>query len=111
MRRFVSVASVASRYHAGLRLQYQHLSIDTVELLNDLGGLAELEEDEDGFRIRGYSCPVAEVVLRRSQAAKLQVGQMERAAQANKYNTRNDVILSAAKNLAPRSSSRACYEL
>lgn len=33
-----------------------------VEALNDLGSLAEMEEAEDGFRIRGYSCPVAEVV-------------------------------------------------
>jgi predicted ArsR family transcriptional regulator len=33
-----------------------------VEALNDLGGLAEMEEQEDEFLIRGYSCPVGEVV-------------------------------------------------
>jgi predicted ArsR family transcriptional regulator len=33
-----------------------------VEALNNLGGLAEMEEDEDAFFIRGYSCPVGEVV-------------------------------------------------
>ena len=32
-----------------------------VEVLNDLGGLAELEEHDGGFVIRGYSCPLAGV--------------------------------------------------
>jgi predicted ArsR family transcriptional regulator len=32
-----------------------------VEVLNELGGLAELEEDDGGFIIRGYSCPLAGV--------------------------------------------------
>ena len=32
-----------------------------VEVLNDLGGLAELEECDGGFVIRGYSCPLAAV--------------------------------------------------
>jgi predicted ArsR family transcriptional regulator len=31
-------------------------------LLNELGGLAELEEAGDHFLIRGYSCPLAQVV-------------------------------------------------
>lgn len=30
-----------------------------VHLLDDLGGLAEYEEHDDGFVIRGYSCPLA----------------------------------------------------
>jgi predicted ArsR family transcriptional regulator len=30
-----------------------------VEVLNELGGLAELEERDGGFVIRGYSCPLA----------------------------------------------------
>jgi predicted ArsR family transcriptional regulator len=30
-----------------------------VEVLNELGGLAELEERDGGFLIRGYSCPLA----------------------------------------------------
>ena len=32
-----------------------------VEVLNELGGLAELEEHDGGFVIRGYSCPLAAV--------------------------------------------------
>jgi predicted ArsR family transcriptional regulator len=32
-----------------------------VEVLNELGGLAELEERDGGFVIRGYSCPLAGV--------------------------------------------------
>lgn len=32
-----------------------------VEVLNKLGGLAELEERDGGFLIRGYSCPLAAV--------------------------------------------------
>ncbi|HKP54051.1 MAG TPA: helix-turn-helix domain-containing protein [Chloroflexia bacterium] len=36
--------------------------MSAAEVLNDLGGLAEMEEGEDEFRIRGYSCPVAEIV-------------------------------------------------
>jgi predicted ArsR family transcriptional regulator len=32
-----------------------------VEVLNELGGLAELEEHGGGFVIRGYSCPLAGV--------------------------------------------------
>src|SRR5262249_10797891 len=31
-------------------------------LLNDLGGLAELEEGDSGYTICGYSCPLAEAV-------------------------------------------------
>jgi predicted ArsR family transcriptional regulator len=31
------------------------------EVLNELGGLAELEEQDDGFVVRGYSCPLAGV--------------------------------------------------
>lgn len=32
-----------------------------VDVLNDLGGLAELEVSDGGFVIRGYSCPLAAV--------------------------------------------------
>jgi predicted ArsR family transcriptional regulator len=32
-----------------------------VEVLNELGGLAELEEHDGGLVIRGYSCPLAGV--------------------------------------------------
>lgn len=33
-----------------------------VDVLNELGGLAELEERDDKYAIRGYSCPLAAVV-------------------------------------------------
>jgi predicted ArsR family transcriptional regulator len=32
-----------------------------VDVLNELGGLVELEERDGGFVIRGYSCPLAGV--------------------------------------------------
>jgi predicted ArsR family transcriptional regulator len=34
---------------------------EAVATLNDLGGLAELEEHDGGFLIRGYSCPLVAV--------------------------------------------------
>lgn len=34
---------------------------EAVAVLNELGGLAELEEHDRGFIIRGYSCPLAAV--------------------------------------------------
>lgn len=34
---------------------------EAVAVLNELGGLAELEEHDEGFIIRGYGCPLAAV--------------------------------------------------
>ncbi len=34
---------------------------ESVAVLNELGGLAELEEHDEGFVIRGYGCPLAGV--------------------------------------------------
>lgn len=34
---------------------------EAVAVLNELGGLAELEEHDEGFMIRGYGCPLAAV--------------------------------------------------
>ena len=34
---------------------------EAVAVLNELGGLAELEEVDEGFIIRGYGCPLAAV--------------------------------------------------
>lgn len=36
---------------------------DAVSVLQSLGGLAELQRSEDGLRIQGYSCPLAEAVV------------------------------------------------
>ncbi len=42
-----------------------------VGVLNDLGGLAELEERDGAIVIRGYSCPLADVVPGRPVVCKL----------------------------------------
>jgi predicted ArsR family transcriptional regulator len=39
--------------------------------LNELGGLAELEESDGGFAIRGYSCPLTSVVRDHPEACRL----------------------------------------
>jgi predicted ArsR family transcriptional regulator len=46
-------ADEADGAHAGLEA--------AVEVLNELGGLAELEESDGALHIRGYSCPLAGV--------------------------------------------------
>jgi len=42
-----------------------------VDLLGRLGGLAELEEADDGLTIRGYSCPLTGIVANRPEACSL----------------------------------------
>jgi predicted ArsR family transcriptional regulator len=42
-----------------------------VEVLNELGGLAELEEHDGGFIIRGYSCPLAGVTLDHPEVCRM----------------------------------------
>jgi predicted ArsR family transcriptional regulator len=42
-----------------------------VGVLNELGGLAELEEHDGAFAIRGYSCPLAAVVPGHPEVCKL----------------------------------------
>ena len=42
-----------------------------VALLGELGGLAEVKEDEHGFLIKGYSCPLASVVGSNPEACAL----------------------------------------
>lgn len=42
-----------------------------VTMLGDLGGLAEIEEQEDAYMIRGFSCPLAEVAGRNPEACAL----------------------------------------
>jgi predicted ArsR family transcriptional regulator len=56
-----SVGSRLAEEHS-TRADGVHARLETaVELLNELGGLAELEERDGGFVIRGYSCPLAGV--------------------------------------------------
>ena len=42
-----------------------------VEVLNELGGLAELEDENGAYTIRGYSCPLAAVVPGHPEACSL----------------------------------------
>ncbi|HZG66108.1 MAG TPA: helix-turn-helix domain-containing protein, partial [Herpetosiphonaceae bacterium] len=42
-----------------------------VAVLNELGGLAELEEEDGRMVIRGYSCPLAEVVPGHPEVCRL----------------------------------------
>ncbi len=42
-----------------------------VHLLTDFGGLAELHEEDDGFIIHGFSCPLAGVVGNQPAACRL----------------------------------------
>ena len=40
-------------------------------VLNELSGLAELEERDGGFLIRGYSCPLAAVTLDHPEVCRM----------------------------------------
>ena len=42
-----------------------------VALLGELGGLADVKEDEHGFLIKGYSCPLASIVGSNPEACAL----------------------------------------
>ena len=42
-----------------------------VALLSELGGLAEVKQDEEGFLIQGYSCPLAAIVGSNPEACAL----------------------------------------
>lgn len=42
-----------------------------VDMLNELGGLAELEENQDSYIIQGFSCPLALLVLPHPQTCQL----------------------------------------
>ncbi len=42
-----------------------------LEVLNELGGMAELEAEEGQYRIQSYSCPLAAVVPGHPQVCRL----------------------------------------
>lgn len=50
-----------------LRLRLRH----AVDIVNEFGGLAELEESEDMYTIQGYSCPLAELLPEHPEACQL----------------------------------------
>ena len=57
-----SVGRRLAEEHDSTRVDGAHARLKTaVEVLNELGGLAELEERDGAVFIRGYSCPLAAV--------------------------------------------------
>lgn len=67
---------------AGRRLAVEHLAAVShlsgrarvegiADVLNSLGGLAQVQEQKDGFRIEGSSCPLSAVVSCHPEACKL----------------------------------------
>jgi predicted ArsR family transcriptional regulator len=42
-----------------------------VDILNQLGGLMEIEEHEDSFSLCGYSCPLAPLVVEHPNLCKV----------------------------------------
>jgi predicted ArsR family transcriptional regulator len=57
-----SVGRRLAEEHDSTRADGAHARLETaVEVLNELGGLAELEERDGAVVIRGYSCPLAGV--------------------------------------------------
>jgi predicted ArsR family transcriptional regulator len=62
------------RIAAGWNVQSGDLRVRleaAVEVLNELGGMAELLEGDDHFCIRGYSCPLAAVVPDHPEVCRL----------------------------------------
>lgn len=60
---------LAAAYQARFRgLDNQERLREVGRLLQELGGIAEIEEREDGCRIRGFNCPLASLVAARPQA-------------------------------------------
>ncbi len=49
----------------------RHRAKMAAEFLTELGGLAEVVEDEAGLKIQGYSCPLSDVTLSHPEACKL----------------------------------------
>ena len=65
---------VGRRLTRGQRLLEEPLSVrvvSAVAVLNKLGGLAELREEEDKLFIDGYSCPLSAAVPKHPQVCKL----------------------------------------
>lgn len=52
-------------------------------VLNQLGGLAEVQEQEGEFRIQGYSCPLAAVVPGHPQVCKLAESMLRQLTRAS----------------------------
>lgn len=52
---------LASQWHVPAGQLHERLQ-QVVTILNELGGLAELEEHDDAYTIMGYSCPLAMLV-------------------------------------------------
>jgi predicted ArsR family transcriptional regulator len=55
-----------------MRAEGAHARLESaVEVLNELGGLAELEERDGALVIRGYSCPLAGVTTDHPEVCRM----------------------------------------
>lgn len=61
------LAGRASSQHGELRTRLDA----AVALLGELGGLATIEETDDGYMIQGYSCPLFSIVPHHPEACRL----------------------------------------
>lgn len=63
----VRLGAAMSRQGEELEVRVRHAA----EVLTALGGLAEVVEDEQGFRIQGFSCPLAGLVAKHPGTCQL----------------------------------------
>jgi predicted ArsR family transcriptional regulator len=67
-----SVGRRLAEEHDSTRADGAHARLEAaVEVLNELGGLAELEERDDALVIRGYSCPLAGVTPEHPEVCRM----------------------------------------
>ena len=67
-----SVGRRLAEEHYSTRADGAHARLETtVQVLNDLGGLAELEERDGTVVIRGYSCPLAGVTPEHPEVCRM----------------------------------------
>ena len=62
-----SLAAELARDDADIANRVRHAA----EVLTALGGLAEVVEGDDGFRIQGFSCPLAELAIEHPSTCQL----------------------------------------
>jgi predicted ArsR family transcriptional regulator len=67
-----SVGRRLAEEHDSTRADGAHARLEAaVEVLNELGGLAKLEERDDALVIRGYSCPLAGVTPEHPEVCRM----------------------------------------
>jgi predicted ArsR family transcriptional regulator len=78
-----------------------------VDRLNELGGLAELRVDPDGFVIVGYRCPLADVIPQHPAACRLAETLLAETSglEVTEHCTRNDEHLECRFEMRPTPGS------